>query len=421
MADVPKRIKRLLREYAGAAHEEELRRALLPVSEAFGRWARRELSSGDLSEIIHRFHQGPARELWVRYNTRHLEMPVAFAITTGVLGRETIPAELLEHLAGALRFYEEEQADASGDRGQEFEVQALNQRETSSIGMMATAQVYQFKLALVGVEPPIWRRIQVPEDYSFWDLHVALQDAMGWLDYHLHVFRVAGPGADEVEQIGIPDDDPFEGDKPTLPGWEIPITRHFLRPGTAVPYEYDFGDGWEHELTLEAILPRQAARSIPLRRRRQGLPTRGLRRRPWLRDLSDRDPGPHSRGVREHPRVARWSIRPRQVRPKAREVRRPCPPLSARVRGASRAGSPETSHDNARSDASQAVAQKHRLNEPPQVTDPVDSTGSHSPELPARIEKTRRGDRTPAYSIPCWSAARRGHMSAASIPWSSAC
>jgi Plasmid pRiA4b ORF-3-like protein len=264
MADVPKRIKRLLREYAGAAHEEELRRALLPVSEAFGRWARRELSSGDLSEIIHRFHQGPARELWVRYNTRHLEMPVAFAITTGVLGRETIPAELLEHLAGALRFYEEEQADASGDRGQEFEVQALNQRETSSIGMMATAQVYQFKLALVGVEPPIWRRIQVPEDYSFWDLHVALQDAMGWLDDHLHVFRVAGPGADEVEQIGIPDGDPFEGDKPTLPGWEIPITRHFLRPGTTVPYEYDFGDGWEHELTLEAILPRQAGQKYPL-------------------------------------------------------------------------------------------------------------------------------------------------------------
>ena len=110
MADTPKRIKRLLREYAAAAHEEELRRALLPISEAFGRWERKELGSGELSEIIHRFHQGPARELWVRYNTPHLEMVVAFAITTGVLGRDTIPAELLEHLAGAMRFYKEEQA-----------------------------------------------------------------------------------------------------------------------------------------------------------------------------------------------------------------------------------------------------------------------------------------------------------------------
>lgn len=264
MADVPKRIKRLLREYAATAHEEELRRALLPLSEAFGRWARRELGSGELSVIIHRFHQGPARELWVRYNTSHLEMPVAFAITTGVLARETIPAELLEHLAGALRFYEEVQADASGDREQEIDGQPSSGARRRDSGMTATPQVYEFKLVLVGVEPPVWRRIQVPETYSFWDLHVALQDAMGWLDYHLHVFRVPGSGVGEVEQIGIPDDDAFEGDKPTLPGWEIPITRHFLRPGTAVPYEYDFGDGWEHELTLEAILPRQAGQKYPL-------------------------------------------------------------------------------------------------------------------------------------------------------------
>src|SRR2546428_8413420 len=90
----------------------------------------------------------------------------------------------------------------------------------------------------VGVEPPVWRRIQVPETYNFWDLHVALQDAMGLLDYHLHVFPVARPGAGEVERVGIPDDDPFEGDKPALPGWEIPITRHFLRPATTVQYDY---------------------------------------------------------------------------------------------------------------------------------------------------------------------------------------
>ena len=122
MTDRPKRIKRLMREYAATAHEEELRRALLPISEAFGRWARRELGSGEISEIIHRFHQGPARELWVRYNTLHPEMTVAFAITTGVLGREAIPAELLEHLAGALRFYEE------SERGEGQVLQAGNRR-----------------------------------------------------------------------------------------------------------------------------------------------------------------------------------------------------------------------------------------------------------------------------------------------------
>jgi hypothetical protein len=110
MADTPKRIKRLLREHAGEAHEEELRRALMPVAAAFKRWERGALGSGELSETIHRVHQGPARELFVRYNTPHLKMAVAYAITVGVLDRQTIPAELLDHLARALEFYESDQA-----------------------------------------------------------------------------------------------------------------------------------------------------------------------------------------------------------------------------------------------------------------------------------------------------------------------
>lgn len=86
------------------------------------------------------------------------------------------------------------------------------------------AQAYQFRVVLLEVAPPIWRAIQVPETYSFWDLHVALQDSMGWLDYHLHLFRVTEPVTGEVVQIGIPDDDPLEGDEPILPGWGIPST-----------------------------------------------------------------------------------------------------------------------------------------------------------------------------------------------------
>ena len=110
MADTPKRIKRLLREHGGQAHEEELRRALVPVAEAFKRWERGELGSAELSDIIHRFHQGPARELFDRYNNPYLELAVAHAITVGVLDRQTIPAELLDHLARALAFYESQQA-----------------------------------------------------------------------------------------------------------------------------------------------------------------------------------------------------------------------------------------------------------------------------------------------------------------------
>jgi len=118
MKDVPKRIKRLLHEAAGAAHEEELRRALLPVAEAFKRWEAGQLESGELSQIIHRFHQGPARELFLRYNTPYRDLAVAHAIITGVLDRSAIPVELLEHLAGAIAFQESQRAAADPPRGE---------------------------------------------------------------------------------------------------------------------------------------------------------------------------------------------------------------------------------------------------------------------------------------------------------------
>ena len=111
--------------------------------------------------------------------------------------------------------------------------------------------------------PSIWRRIQVPEAYSFWDLHVALQDAMGWLDYHLHLFRVTDPDTRQAVQIGIPDEDAIESDEPILPSWDIPIALYFSSPGVVARYEYDFGDGWEHDLTLGAIRPREPDQKYP--------------------------------------------------------------------------------------------------------------------------------------------------------------
>ena len=47
-------------------------------------------------------------------------------------------------------------------------------------------RIYQFKIKLKHIKPEIWRVIQVPESYTFWDLHVAIQDAMGWQDCRLH-------------------------------------------------------------------------------------------------------------------------------------------------------------------------------------------------------------------------------------------
>ncbi|MGQ0654682.1 MAG: plasmid pRiA4b ORF-3 family protein [Betaproteobacteria bacterium] len=120
--------------------------------------------------------------------------------------------------------------------------------------------IHQYKISLRYISPTIWRRIQVPGGYTFWDLHVAIQDSMGWLDYHLHAFRFArGDGKHPVE-IGIADG---ESEYPVLAGWEVGIADHFTRPGVFALYEYDFGDGWEHDIVLEDILPHEPKQTYP--------------------------------------------------------------------------------------------------------------------------------------------------------------
>lgn len=121
--------------------------------------------------------------------------------------------------------------------------------------------IYQFKVTLDGITPPIWRRIQVPAIYSFWDLHVALQDAMGQFDYHLHMFFLPKLRKGQHMEIGIPGDE-IE-DQQILPGWKIPITEYFTEPGQTAVYEYDFGDGWEHEILFEGILIKEKGVKYP--------------------------------------------------------------------------------------------------------------------------------------------------------------
>ena len=63
----------------------------------------------------------------------------------------------------------------------------------SSIMGKSFKNVYQLKVSLKGIRPPIWRRIQVPDYYTFSDLHTAIQNAMGWLDLHLHALKIMNP------------------------------------------------------------------------------------------------------------------------------------------------------------------------------------------------------------------------------------
>ncbi|GFU40557.1 uncharacterized protein y4hQ [Trichonephila clavipes] len=121
-----------------------------------------------------------------------------------------------------------------------------------------SSQVFQLKISLKFIKPAIWRRIEVPASYNFRQLHYAIQDSMGWksgfMDYHLHAFRMRDPRTKLRVEIGIPNNDGYDINE-TIPEETTKIAEYFKDLKTKAMYEYDFGDGWEHDVVLEKIFP----------------------------------------------------------------------------------------------------------------------------------------------------------------------
>lgn len=127
--------------------------------------------------------------------------------------------------------------------------------------MSTTENVYQFKITLKHLKPKIWRRIQVPQKYSFADLHVAIQDAMGWSDSHLHQFRMKSPMTGMEVTIGIYNTCVFFEEMKAET--EAEIMNYFTPVSRTATYEYDLGFSWMHEIFLEKILPAKPGVSYP--------------------------------------------------------------------------------------------------------------------------------------------------------------
>ena len=128
----------------------------------------------------------------------------------------------------------------------------------------AYKRVYQFKVTLQETSPEVWRRILVPETYTFYDLHVAIQDAMGWTDSHLHIFKVKRDhkaNGKDMWLVGIPD--PEYADQTDKAGWETRISDHFSLYQKKVYYRYDFGDSWDHIIEVEELMDREVGTKYP--------------------------------------------------------------------------------------------------------------------------------------------------------------
>lgn len=92
--DHPKSIKRQIRDLKAQAHENELARELTKLEQKFADWHAGKICAGDLSQMVHEYHNGPARELYVHYNSGYDDLLVASALVTGILSEADVPQEV---------------------------------------------------------------------------------------------------------------------------------------------------------------------------------------------------------------------------------------------------------------------------------------------------------------------------------------
>jgi len=118
-------------------------------------------------------------------------------------------------------------------------------------------QIFEIKVTLRGIKPPIWRRFQIAGDVTLRRLHFALQTIMGWTNSHLHLFQI---GETRYSEFDL--DDPWNEDMKD--STKFKLHQLVRRPQSRLKYEYDFGDSWEHSLLVEKILPAERPLRYPV-------------------------------------------------------------------------------------------------------------------------------------------------------------
>ncbi len=120
---------------------------------------------------------------------------------------------------------------------------------------------YQIKITISDIKPAIWRRIKVPGNITFQQLHQIIQIAFGWLDYHLYKFEF------DKTVVTIPDDEyaPEElyGEDVAELDSKITSINQLFDFNDRCVYKYDFGDSWDHEIIIEKRLKDTKKNSIP--------------------------------------------------------------------------------------------------------------------------------------------------------------
>jgi hypothetical protein len=114
---------------------------------------------------------------------------------------------------------------------------------------------YRIHVWIRHINPMIWRRLVTRSDSTLADLHYFIQIAFAWTDYHLHRFRIRG------KEYGIPR---LGGPWYSRDARDVRLIDFQFRVNERFLYEYDFTDGWEHQVRIEQFLPPEQAPAYPV-------------------------------------------------------------------------------------------------------------------------------------------------------------
>jgi hypothetical protein len=114
-----------------------------------------------------------------------------------------------------------------------------------------TDAIFELKVTLLDIYPPIWRTVRVPGSYHLGKLHGVIQAVMPWEDSHLHAWEAGR------RRFGAPGGEMGHLDEKRAP------LEAVAKKGTRLLYEYDFGDGWRHEVRVEKVTPRGIGAAKP--------------------------------------------------------------------------------------------------------------------------------------------------------------
>jgi len=129
----------------------------------------------------------------------------------------------------------------------------MARKKADSPAKAPAATIFRLKIALKGMTPMIWRRVETP-DCTLWHLHAIIQLCMPWDDYHMWDFAVT-----RNERYGPDDDQEMD----YRDAGRVKLSQLSARGVKKLTYTYDYGDSWEHVITFEKPVARDPKAKYP--------------------------------------------------------------------------------------------------------------------------------------------------------------